>query len=150
MLTRTYYCFEKLLELIKTLEASLLLAITNICPTIPSTSVLNMQYLILRSLCNLMTCNLLFNITMQSNVVATMDAPFHANPLIQLWRILEASWILWHSFLEFFKLAKIAVMQMLGLVENEQTFFIHSFMKCKLGNHFNEHLNDVVGMYFKH
>jgi len=86
---------------------------------------------------------------MQSNVVATMEALFHANPLTQLWWILEASWILRHSFLEFFKLAKIAVVQMLGLVENKQTFFILSFMKCKLGNHFNEHLNDVVGMYFQ-
>jgi len=92
---------------------------------------------------------LYFKIIMQSNVVAIMEAPFHANPLTQLWQIFEASRILWHSFLEFFKLAKIAVVQIMGLVEDEQTFFTLSFMKFKLRNHFNEHFNNVVGMYFQ-
>jgi len=42
MLIKAYYCSEKLLEPIKTLEPSLFLAIANICPTILPTSVLNM------------------------------------------------------------------------------------------------------------
>jgi hypothetical protein len=37
-------------------------------------------------------------------------------------------------------------MQVLGLVEDEQTF--STFMKPKLRNHFNEHLHMVVEMYF--
>jgi hypothetical protein len=56
---------------------------------------------------------------MNSNVIAMMEVPFHGNPLTRLWRTLEASYILRHSFLEFFKLVEIAIMQMLGLVEDE-------------------------------
>jgi len=48
---------------------------------------------------------------------------------------------------EIFKLAKIAIVQLLGLVEDEHTFSTLSFMKSKLKNHFNEHLHTVVGMY---
>jgi hypothetical protein len=76
-----------------------------------------------------------------------MEAPFHVNPLVQLWWTLEASCILRYSFLEFLKLVKIAIVQMLGLVEDEQTFSTISFMKSKLKNHLNEHLNIVMGMY---
>jgi len=42
---------------------------------------------------------------------------------------------------------KIALIQVLGLVEDEQTFSILSFMKSKLKNCFNEYWNIVVGMY---
>jgi hypothetical protein len=59
---------------------------------------------------------------MKSNVVATMEAPFHVNPLTWLWKTLEASHILRHSFPKKFKLAKIAIVQMLGLMEDEHTF----------------------------
>ncbi len=43
----------------------------------------------------------------------------------------------------------IIVIQMLGLLEDEQTFFTFFFMKSKLRNRRNEHLNIVVGMYFQ-
>jgi hypothetical protein len=52
-----------------------------------------------------------------------------------------------HFFLEFFKLVKVVVMQMLGSMEDEQTFSTFFFMKSKLRNCLNEHLNNVVGMY---
>jgi hypothetical protein len=44
---------------------------------------------------------------------------------------------------------KIVVIQMLGLVEDERTFSTISFMKSKLRNRLNEHLNIAVGMYFQ-
>jgi hypothetical protein len=84
---------------------------------------------------------------MQFNPTITMEAPFHVNPLIRLWHILDVSHILWHSFLEFFKLAKITVIQVLGLVEDECTFSILSFLNSELRNYFNEHLSIVVRMY---
>jgi hypothetical protein len=59
---------------------------------------------------------------MKSNVAIAMEAPFHVNPITQFWHTLEASCILWHSFLEFFKLAEIEVVQVLGLMEDERTF----------------------------
>jgi hypothetical protein len=39
-----------------------------------------------------------------------MEAPFHIILLIQLWHILKVSYILKHSFLEFFKQMEIATM----------------------------------------
>ncbi len=47
-----------------------------------------------------------------------MEASFHINPLIQLWEILKASYILKHSLLKFFKQVKIATMQVLRLRED--------------------------------
>jgi hypothetical protein len=43
---------------------------------------------------------------------------------------------------------KFAVVQMLGLVEGEQTFSTFS-LKSKLRNCLNEYLNNVVGIYFQ-
>jgi hypothetical protein len=93
------------------------LEVAKICPSILSANGFEMQASI-------------FKITMRSNV-ATMEAPFHVNPLTWLWRTLEASHILRHSFPKFFKLAKIEIVQVLGLVEDEHTFFTLSFMKSK-------------------
>jgi len=61
----------------------------------------------------------IFKIFMKSNAIAMMEVPFHGNPLTRLWRTLEACYILRHSLLEIFKLVEIAIMQMLGLVEDE-------------------------------
>ncbi len=44
-------------------------------------------------------------------------------------------------------MVEIAVIQVLGLVEDEWTFSTISFMKSTLRNHLNEHLNIIVGMY---
>jgi hypothetical protein len=84
---------------------------------------------------------------MQFNVAIAMEAPFHVNPLTRLWWALEAFRVLRHFFLEFFKLLEIAVIQMLGLVEEDKTFSTFSFMKSKLRICSNEHLNIIVGMY---
>jgi hypothetical protein len=84
---------------------------------------------------------------MKSNVAIAIEAPFHVNPLIRLWHTLEASRILQQSFLEFFKLVEIVVVQVLGSMEDERTFSTLSFMKSKLKNHFNEHLHTIVGIY---
>jgi hypothetical protein len=86
--------------------------------------------------------------------------------LLQQWRFHFMS-ILWRSFgehyrlptslgfskflefSEFFKLVEIATMQVLGSMEDKQTFSTLSFMKSKLRNHLNEHLHAIVGMYFQ-
>jgi hypothetical protein len=88
---------------------------------------------------------------MKSNVVATMEVPFYVNPLTQLWRTLKASHILRVfkilGFFGIFQLIEIAMTQVLGLVEDEQTFSTLYFMKSKLKNRPNEHLHTIVGMY---
>jgi hypothetical protein len=52
-------------------------------------------------------------------------------------------------FSQVFKLVEIIVIQVLGLLEDEQTISTLFFMKSKLRNHHNEHFNIVVGMYFQ-
>jgi hypothetical protein len=80
------------LELVKSIEENIPLEPIRICPSILSASALDLW-------------SNVFKMIMKSNVVIAMEAPFHVNPLTQLWCILEASCILWHSFFEFFKLA---------------------------------------------
>jgi hypothetical protein len=87
----------------------------------------------------------ILKIIMKSNVVV-MEAPFHVNPLTWLLQTLLAYHILQHSFPKFFKLVKIAIVQVLGSMEDERTFSTISLMKCKLKEHFNEHLNTIVGI----
>jgi len=89
----------------------------------------------------------IFKITMKFNATLVMEAPFHVNPLTQFWKTLKVFRILKHSFLECFKLAKIASVQVLGLVEDKCTFSTLSFMKSKLKNCLNEHLHTIVGVY---
>jgi hypothetical protein len=95
----------------------------------------------------------ILKITMKSNVVAAMEVPFYVNPLTRLWWTLEVSHILKvFEILEsskFFKLANIAMMQVLGSMEDEQTFSTLSFMKSKMRNRLNEHLHTIVGMYYQ-
>ncbi len=68
-----------------------------------------------------------FKCTMKANLAATMEPPFLVNPFTKLWCSLSMSHILKHSFPEYFKLAKIATMQVLGSVEDERTFSTLSF-----------------------
>jgi hypothetical protein len=66
----------------------------------------------------------IFKISMNFNVFVTMEAPFHMKLFeIWLWRTLEASRISRHPFIEIFKLTNITRVQVLGLMEDEQTFF---------------------------
>jgi hypothetical protein len=49
--------------------------------------------------------------------------------------------------LKYFKLVEIAIVQVLGNMEDEQTLSTLFFMKSKLQNGLNEHLPMVVNMY---
>jgi hypothetical protein len=113
------------LELVKTLKASLLSTTTKIYESILFTSAINMQ-------------SNSFNVTMQCNIVVVMKAPFHVNPLIQIWCTLEASHILQYFFLEVFKLVELTIV-CVG-VNRKWKSFMFFFMKSKLKNHLNEHL----------
>jgi hypothetical protein len=48
---------------------------------------------------------------------------------------------------EFSKLIKLAIIMVLGSVEDETTFSTFTFMKLKLRNQLTTHLNLVVRMY---
>ncbi len=97
-----HYCNERRLELIKTSKENSLLEVAKTCPSIFFMSVLDMQ-------------SSIFKITMKSNVAITMEAPFHVNPLTQLWRTLvKAYQILKHSFFQMNKYCNSASVRVSG------------------------------------
>ena len=70
------------------------------------------------------------------------------NPLTKLWRSLACNKALILNFLEFAKLAEIAIVQVLGLVEDEKTFSFLAFLKDKTRNRLdNVHLSLVIGIH---
>jgi hypothetical protein len=58
-------------------------------------------------------------LAMKSIALDAMAKPTYLNPLTWLWCILLASRVRFYSFLEYFKLAKIIMVQDFGSVEDE-------------------------------
>lgn len=69
------------------------------------------------------------------------------NPLTKLWRLLDANYALVRHFGEYVKLAEIAIVYILGFVEDERCFLALSFVKDKLRNKLTDHLSFVVSMH---
>jgi hypothetical protein len=96
----------------------------------------------------------LFKLTMKSNasqemvevVALAVDKvnPQIVNPFTCLWEMSNVFHLLSDTFLEYLKFAEIAMMHVLGY---EQCFSSISFLKSKLRNHLNPHLQLVVAMY---
>lgn len=84
----------------------------------------------------------LFNLTMKSNVAQAMAKistlvidkvnPQIVNPFTHLWKVINVFQLLSHTFLEDPKLAKIAMIHILGSIVDERCFNYVSFLKCKL------------------
>jgi hypothetical protein len=81
----------------------------------------------------------LFKVAMLNNAKAAMELPPlgsppspMVNPLTKIWRLFDANSTLSKCFLEYFKLAEIAVVHVLGSVEDERTFSSLSFLKDKI------------------
>ncbi len=66
---------------------------------------------------------------------------------MKLWRMLDANSSLGKNFVEFIKLAQVAMVHVLSIVENECTFSTLSFLMDRLCNRLNEHFGIVVGMH---
>jgi hypothetical protein len=96
----------------------------------------------------------LFKVAMLNNAKATMEllplgsppSPM-VNPLTKIWRLFDANSTLSKCFPEYFKLAEIAVVHVLGSVEDERTFSSLSFLKDKIRNRLDTNLQLVVGMH---
>ena len=91
----------------------------------------------------------LFRVTMVHNVefACNMLPGQLEKPLTKLWRFVACNRALVSNFLEFAKLTEIAIVQVLGSVEDERTFSL-SFLKDKTRNMLdNAHLSLVVGMH---
>ena len=89
----------------------------------------------------------LFKLFMSNNWSEAYEPPFDLNPLTKLWRVAEANGPLGGRFPTYMKLAHMAVVMVLGSVEDERVFSSLAFCKSKVRNSLDSHLSVVVGMY---
>ena len=98
----------------------------------------------------------LFEMAMVANSPWVMEPPtigsdagkLLLNLVTKLWHCLNANSAMLMSFLEYIKLVQIALIHVLGSVEDERAFFLATFMEDKLQNRLDgEHLGLVVGMH---
>ncbi len=99
----------------------------------------------------------LFKLTMKSKATQTMVEivalafnkinPTNINPLTCMWQVIHASQLLSNVFREYLKVVKIAIVHVLGFVEDEGYFNFVAFLKNKVWNRLNNHLQVVVSMY---
>jgi len=82
----------------------------------------------------------MFRSTMKANLEQVMTPPYKQNPLIRLWQIFSANQILLVAFLEYFKMAELAMVLVLSSVEDEKTFSVVGIMKSKVRNKLTDHL----------
>ncbi len=61
--------------------------------------------------------------------------------------MINASQLLFHSFLEFLKLVEIVMVHVLGFVEDIHCFSSMSFLKTKLHNCLDPHLALIIVMF---
>jgi hypothetical protein len=89
-----------------------------------------------------------FKLSMVSNAMYAMEPPFNTNPLTKLWRSLDANMALVAQFPEYLKLVQIAMVHVLGSIEDVRVFFLLTFLKDKLRNRLSaDHLGIVIGMH---
>ena len=70
------------------------------------------------------------------------------NLVTKRWRCVDANLALCTSFLEFMKLSKIALIYVIGSLEDERAFSSVTFLEDNLRNRLDgEHLSIVVGMH---
>ena len=85
---------------------------------------------------------------MVSNAMYAMEPPFNTNPFMKLWRSLDANTALVAQFPKYLKLAQLAMVHVLGSVEDECVFSLLTFLKDKLRNRLStDHLGIVIGMH---
>ncbi len=84
---------------------------------------------------------------MMSNAQWAMDQPMDVNPVSRLWKKLFPNALLCVQLVEFIKVAKLVVVQIMGSGEDENTFSTLTFMKTKLYNRLCEQLVLVVCMF---
>jgi hypothetical protein len=89
----------------------------------------------------------MFKLMMKLNATACMAPPFDTNPLTKMWPLVTTSRILIYNFPKYVKLTKMAMVQIVGSVEDEHCFSTLVFMKSKLHNMLTTHLPFVVQIF---
>ena len=87
----------------------------------------------------------LFKMTMKDNAHAIMKKLYHINLGARLWCSIDTNSFICHSLLECIKVAEVALVMVLGSVQDKRTFSQVSFMKNKLRNQLTTNLSLAVG-----
>jgi hypothetical protein len=82
---------------------------------------------------------------MKEQASKVMQKPIDVNPVTRLWRSIDAKSFLRHSLSKWLIVAEIAIVMVLGSVEDERKFSTVSFMKNRLRNCLSSNLGLVVG-----
>lgn len=69
------------------------------------------------------------------------------NPLSSLWQKLDSNALLASKLSEFVKVAEVIIVTVLGFVEDERTFSTLNYMKSKVRNNLDDHLDLVLRMF---
>ncbi len=88
-----------------------------------------------------------FCLTMKSNSHGALHFLFDSNLTTKLWGWLASNVIVDDKLLEYLKFVELAIVMVLGNVEDERTFFNVNFLKLKLRNWLIIHLDLVVKMF---
>ena len=84
---------------------------------------------------------------MLNNAQWAIEHNFRVNPLSRLWKKLSNKTLLTSKLSEFLKIAKVATVTVMGSVENEWIFSTLNYMKSKVRNNLDDHLDLVVCMF---
>ena len=76
-----------------------------------------------------------------------MEEPWNRNPLTKLWQKILQNLLMVQCLSKFIKMAEIAVIAIIGSVEDDCTFSTFGFMKSKLHNCLDSHLDTTVKMF---
>ncbi len=89
----------------------------------------------------------MLKLAMKSNACIAMVKPINMNPLMHLWHTLLTSRLFVYSFLKYFKLAEITMVQIISNINDEQCFISLAFYNFKLCNQLTTNLGLVVKMF---
>ncbi len=82
----------------------------------------------------------MFKIIMKSNAKVALGPLNIINPLTKMWKIIFQFTIIFRNISDYVKLTKIAMIQMLGSMEDEQVFNNLDFIKTKIRNRLIDNL----------
>jgi hypothetical protein len=77
---------------------------------------------------------------MKENSTKMLKKPYDINPVTRLWHSIDANSFLKLALSEYLIVAEMAVVMVLGSVQDERTFSTVSFMKSKLCNRLTTNL----------
>jgi hypothetical protein len=86
----------------------------------------------------------LFMQCMKENAARMMKKPFKINPVTWLWRSIDANSFLKHQLSKYITVAEIAIVMVLGSVQDVRMFSTVSFLKTKLRNWLTKNLAMTV------